>query len=112
MLLQSPPPFLPPSQGILATTTLLPSLLASAVKLPSSITLFTNQMAATSAHNRPHVSTHPFIAMAVLCQPQDRMDLRPHPVQLEIIKLFVSFHLPATVGGSASMLLSEMGHRL
>ena len=64
--------------------TLLPSLLASAVKLPSSITLFTNQMAAASGLDRVHVSMHPSIAMAMAEQPQDSMSLLPHPLQLKM----------------------------
>lgn len=54
-----PTTILPPSQRILATMTLLPHYLRqSSTKLPSSITLFINQMVDTSLDYRVHVSEH------------------------------------------------------
>lgn len=55
----SPHHHLTPSQCILATVTLLPHYLRQrSAKLPSSITLFINQMADTSLDNTTHVSVH------------------------------------------------------
>lgn len=55
----SPHHHLTPSQCILATVTLLPHYLRQrSAKLPSSITLFINQMADTSLDNTIHVNVH------------------------------------------------------
>lgn len=75
-LLQSPPPFLPsppPAKGILATATPHPSPLASAAKLPSSITLFANQMAVASFHRHGDGDS----------KPQDSTDIPPPDPQLK-----------------------------
>lgn len=55
----SPHHHLTPSQRILATVTLLPHYLRQrSAELPSSITLFINQMADTSLDNTVHVTAH------------------------------------------------------
>lgn len=62
---RSPRHHLTPSQRILATVTLLPHYLRQrSAKLPSSITLFINQMADTSMDNTEHVNAHSIISIA------------------------------------------------